>query len=77
MARRDGEWGEAVLTAMIEIYLNPENETNWDELNIDGPAEPSEAVRASVRLLRELPPTPRREVLSCYVLLLWSQHRNI
>jgi len=77
MARRDGEWGEAALTAMIEIYLNPENETNWDELNIDSHVEPSEAVRAADRLLRELPTSPRREVLSCYTLMAYKGRSQI
>ena len=48
MARRDGEFGEEALTHMIEIYLNPENETNWDDLDIDQRAEPSEAVRVGM-----------------------------
>jgi tetratricopeptide repeat protein 21B len=77
MARRDGEWGESALTAMIEIYLNPENETNWDELNIDLHVEPSEAVRAADQLLRELAPSPRREVLSCYTLMAYKGRSQI
>jgi len=32
MARRDPEWGELAVQNMVEIYLNPENETNWDEV---------------------------------------------
>ena len=55
MARRDGEYGEPALRQMIEIFLNPENETNWDNLNVDAPAEPNEAVKAAERLLREMP----------------------
>jgi tetratricopeptide repeat protein 21B len=77
MARRDGEWGEAALTQMIEIYLNPENETNWDELDVDRHIEPSEAVRAADKLLREMPASPRREVLSCYVLMAYKMRNQI
>ena len=76
-ARRDGEWGEAALTHMIQIYINPENETNWDELNVDAPVDPSEAVRAADKLLRELPPSPRREVLACYVLMAYKGRDQI
>ena len=54
-----------------------ENETNWDELNIDTHAEPSDAVRAADRLLRELPPSPRREVLSCYTLMAYKGRTQI
>jgi len=77
MARKDGEWGEAALSNMIEIYLNPENETNWDDLNVDANVEPSEAVRAADKLLREMPPSPRREVLSCYVLMAYKMRNQI
>jgi len=77
-ARRDGEWGAAALTEMISIYLNPENETNWDELDVDAPrAEPSDAVRAAERLLRELPASPRRQVLECYTLMAYKQRHQI
>jgi len=62
---------------MIEIYLNPENETNWDDLNVDMTVEPSDAVRAADKLLRELPPSPRREVLSCYVLMAYKMRNQI
>jgi len=44
------------------MYLNPENETNWDELVLDQATEPSEGVRASEKLLRELPASPRQQV---------------
>ena len=76
LARRDGEWGEAALTSMIEIYLNPENETNWDDLNIDNQVDPSDAVRACDRLLRD-PHSPRREVLSCYTLMAYKGRPQI
>merc|ERR1719181_197213 len=66
MARRDGEWGELAVQNMVEIYLNPENETNWDDLVLDASKEASEEVRAAERLMRELPKSPRAEVLECY-----------
>ena len=74
LARRDGEWGEQAVTLMIEIYLNPENETNWDELELDiNPAsDPGDAVRAAETLLRELTRSPRREVLAAYTLMAYK-----
>jgi len=69
MARRDGEWGEPAVQNMIEIFLNPENETNWDELVLDRTTDPPESVRAAERLLRELSRSPRQQVLECYTLL--------
>jgi len=77
MARRDGEWGDSALRSMVEIYLNPENETNWDNLEVDRPSEPSEGVRAAERLLREMPSSPRREVLACYVLMAYKERNQI
>lgn len=68
-ARREGEWAERALTNMVEVYLNPENETNWDELQLDARHEGNDAVRAAERLLRELPQSPRREVLESYALM--------
>eukprot|EP00741_Cyanophora_paradoxa_P023819 tig00021623_g23008.t1 len=56
LARKDGEWGERALTNMIELYINPDNETLFEEA-VDGPApagkEASENVRAVERLLQE------------------------
>ena len=46
MARRDPEWGELAVQNMVEIYLNPENETNWDEVALDQRSDVPEAVRA-------------------------------
>ena len=47
MARRDPEWGELAVQNMVEIYLNPEHETNWDEVALDQRSDVPEAVRAS------------------------------
>jgi len=77
MARRDAEWGETAVQNMIEIYLNPENETNWDELVLDRGEEPSEAVRASEKLLRELPFSPRQQVLECYTLMCYKTKSHL
>jgi len=77
LARRDAEWGPAAIRNMIEIYLNPENETNWDELVLDEATEPSQAVLASERLLRELPPSPRQQVLECYTLMCYKTKSHL
>jgi len=79
LARRDGEWGEQAVMLMIEIYLNPENETNWDELQLDERpgGDQSEAVRAAEKLLRELPPSPRQAVLECYTLMAYKSKAQL
>lgn len=77
LARRDAEWGPAAIRNMIEIYLNPENETNWDELRLDQATEPSQAVLASERLLHELPPSPRQQVLECYTLMCYKTKSHL
>ena len=79
LARRDGEWGEQAVTMMIEIYLNPENETNWDDLELDerGGGEPGEEVRAAEKLLLELPRSPRLQVLECYTLMAYKAKGHV
>ena len=62
-ARRDAEWGEQALTHMVEIFLNPENETNWDELELASRAENSDAAVAAETLLREMKACPRQAAL--------------
>ena len=66
MARRDPEWGELAVQNMVEIYLNPEHETNWDEVALDQRSDVPEAVRASEKLLQEMPRSPRQQVLEAY-----------
>ena len=68
-ARRDAEWGEQALQHMVEIFLNPENETNWDELELASRAEHSDAAVAVETLLREMRPSPRHAVLEAYALM--------
>ena len=51
---------------MVEIYLNPEHETNWDEVALDQRSDVPEAVRASEKLLQEMPRSPRQQVLEAY-----------
>ena len=46
---------------MVEIYLNPENETNWDDLELDKRQELPEPLRAAEKLLHELPRSPRQQ----------------
>ena len=62
MARRDPEWGELAVQNMVEIYLNPENETNWDEVVLDQRPANQEAVVAAEKLLHEMTRSPRQQV---------------
>ena len=39
LARRDGKWGAPSLMHMIELYLNPDNETMWDDQETEESAE--------------------------------------
>lgn len=61
LVRNDAEWGPDAAQAMIEIYLDPDRETNWDELELASSPQPSDAVRACERLLRELPRSQRQQ----------------
>merc|ERR1719272_2114361 len=77
MARRDPEWGELAVQNMVEIYLNPENETNWDDVALDQRADAPEAVRAAEKLLQEMPRSPRQQVLEAYTLVAYRQKAQI
>lgn len=53
-ARKDSEWGERVLIHMIEIYLNPDNDTFSDQgENVDD-KEYMKGVNSAKELLKEL-----------------------
>jgi tetratricopeptide (TPR) repeat protein len=59
LARRDGEWGRQALTNMIELYLNPDNDTLFGVSALDGAggavnAERMASVKAAEDLLGEL-----------------------
>ncbi|CEG46469.1 Tetratricopeptide TPR1 [Plasmopara halstedii] len=57
-ARRDPEWGERALINMIEIYLNPDNESLWDsghDGTEDNTKEQADNLRIANTLLDELP----------------------
>nr|XP_006812059.1 PREDICTED: tetratricopeptide repeat protein 21B-like [Saccoglossus kowalevskii] len=68
MARKDSDWGQPALENMIEICLNPDNETVGGEVfdNVDGDMSNSTerqdsealAVRTAEKLLKELKPKP-------------------
>ena len=57
MARRDETWGADALVAMIELYLNPNQDGAWDESG-GGPMDESQSnnLSAAVVLLKELKP---------------------
>ncbi|XP_048342202.1 tetratricopeptide repeat protein 21B isoform X1 [Sphaerodactylus townsendi] len=72
-ARKDSDWGQNAIYNMIEICLNPDNETVGGEVfeNLDGDADSSSekqesvqlAVRTAEKLLKELKPqTPQGQV---------------
>merc|ERR1719181_1771889 len=77
MARRDPEWGELAVQNMVEIYLNPENETNWDEVVLDQRPANQEAVVAAEKLLHEMTRSPRQQVLEAYTLVASRQKTAI
>ena len=79
LARRDGKWGAPSLMHMIELYINPDNETLWDDQETE---ESAEAVRVAEKLLRELhgmtdPQSLKYRVLESYQLLATKQKANV
>uniref|UniRef100_A0A7N6FE25 Tetratricopeptide repeat domain 21B n=1 Tax=Anabas testudineus TaxID=64144 RepID=A0A7N6FE25_ANATE len=91
-ARKDNDWGQNAVYNMIEIYLNPDNDTMGGEVfeNLDGEIgnstekQESEqlAVRTAEKLLKELKPqTPgghtQLRILENYCFLATKQKANI
>ncbi|XP_038145708.1 tetratricopeptide repeat protein 21B [Cyprinodon tularosa] len=91
-ARKDNDWGQNALYNMIEILLNPDNETIGGEVfeNLDGEISNSTekqeseqlAVRTAEKLLKEIKPqTPgghvQLRILENYCLLSTKQKANI
>ena len=81
-ARRDSEWGPDALVHMIELYLNPDNDSVWDDKE-SGPLDDTTSENISVAevLLRELEPKARDKrrlsILQNYCLLATRQQKNI
>uniref|UniRef100_A0A673CVP2 Tetratricopeptide repeat domain 21B n=1 Tax=Sphaeramia orbicularis TaxID=375764 RepID=A0A673CVP2_9TELE len=91
-ARKDNDWGQNAVYNMIEIYLNPDNDTMGGEVfeNLEGELgnstekQESEqlAVRTAEKLLKELKPqTPgghlQLRILENYCLLATKQKANV
>lgn len=91
-ARKDNDWGQNAVYNMIEIYLNPDNDTMGGEVfeNLDGEIgnstekQESEqlAVRTAEKLLKELKPqTPgghiQLRILENYCFLATKQKANV
>ncbi|XP_003447380.1 tetratricopeptide repeat protein 21B [Oreochromis niloticus] len=91
-ARKDNDWGQNAVYNMIEIYLNPDNDTVGGELfeTLDGEIgnstekQESEqlAVRTAEKLLKELKPQTQSghvqlRILENYCLLATKQKANI
>uniref|UniRef100_A0A8D3AN31 Tetratricopeptide repeat domain 21B n=1 Tax=Scophthalmus maximus TaxID=52904 RepID=A0A8D3AN31_SCOMX len=91
-ARKDNDWGQNAVYNMIEIFLNPDNDTMGGEVfeNLDGEIgnstekQESEqlAVRTAEKLLKELKPqTPGGHIQLCilenYCFLATKQKANI
>ncbi|KAI8590199.1 hypothetical protein BDZ88DRAFT_415862 [Geranomyces variabilis] len=89
--RKDNEWGERALNHMIEIFLNPDNETLGGEALENATDESSAAgarkgesellaVLTADKLLKELPQSPKSlqtQVLECNALLATKQKTEI
>lgn len=53
-ARVDYDWGKPALFAMVEIYLNIDNDLGWEEANLEGYTGPSEeTIKIAQKLLNE------------------------
>uniref|UniRef100_A0A670YAJ8 Tetratricopeptide repeat protein 21B n=1 Tax=Pseudonaja textilis TaxID=8673 RepID=A0A670YAJ8_PSETE len=91
-ARKDNDWGQNAVYNMIEICLNPDNETIGGEVfehldgDIDGSTEKQESVQLAVRtaekLLKELKPQTAQGhvqlgIMENYCLMATKQKSNV
>jgi tetratricopeptide repeat protein 21B len=81
MARKDNEWGTQALYNMVEIYLNPDNETVWHDDGTEGKlADNGEAVKAAEKLLKEVRSSPlplKHHILECYAMMASKQKGDV
>ncbi|XP_072020597.1 tetratricopeptide repeat protein 21B-like isoform X2 [Amphiura filiformis] len=90
MARKDTDWGDKAVRNMIEICINPDNETlggeTFENMDTDtvSAAEKADseqvAVRTAEKLVKELKPKPgsdQHAILSNYVLMATKSKNNI
>lgn len=58
LARKDGTWGEQALINMIELYLNPDQDSIWEDRENDDKFDEATAghIRVAEELLKELKP---------------------
>ncbi|KAI9346469.1 hypothetical protein BDR26DRAFT_855632 [Obelidium mucronatum] len=88
-ARRDSEWGQESLYNMIEIFLNPDNETMGGDVleaaaDSSGSGDQSDAdilaLLTADKLLKELPQNPksiRTQILECHAWMATKQKSEI
>lgn len=82
-ARKDSEFGTRVLEHMIEIYINPDNEIQLDQVGGAGPEADKEflkSVQSARDLLREIPPmsrTMKHQVLECYTQMVTKNKADV
>lgn len=87
-ARKDSEWGQKALCCMIEICLNPDNDTIGGEVletvDADGGSERAEgemlAIRTAEKLIKDLRPRPgdlRPKILENMALVATKNKANV
>uniref|UniRef100_A0A8C2QYJ1 Tetratricopeptide repeat domain 21B n=1 Tax=Capra hircus TaxID=9925 RepID=A0A8C2QYJ1_CAPHI len=83
-ARKDSDWGQNALYNMIEICLNPDNETVGGEVfeNLDKQESVQLAVRTAEKLLKELKPQTvqgqvQLRIMENYCLMATKQKSNV
>ncbi|KAJ3030267.1 UNVERIFIED_CONTAM: Tetratricopeptide repeat protein 21B [Siphonaria sp. JEL0065] len=88
-ARRDSEWGQESLYNMVEIFLNPDNETMGGDVleaaaDSSGSGDQSDAdilaLLTADKLIKELPQNPksiRTQILECHAWMATKQKAEI
>lgn len=79
LARKDSEWGTPSLYAMVEIYLNPENENLWEDAPEGRQTDNTDGIRAASQLLSEVRGRrgAKHTVLEAYTLMASKQKADV
>eukprot|EP00906_Rhabdomonas_costata_P037365 RCo052578 len=73
---KDGQWSVRCIVAMIEIYLNPDNDNIWEDAETTG-VDVTENVKTAEKLLKEVTDRNKKALLEAYCLIATKRKENM
>eukprot|EP00670_Eutreptiella_braarudii_P008758 CAMPEP_0174315836 /NCGR_PEP_ID=MMETSP0810-20121108/6540_1 /TAXON_ID=73025 ORGANISM="Eutreptiella gymnastica-like, Strain CCMP1594" /NCGR_SAMPLE_ID=MMETSP0810 /ASSEMBLY_ACC=CAM_ASM_000659 /LENGTH=1295 /DNA_ID=CAMNT_0015425331 /DNA_START=10 /DNA_END=3898 /DNA_ORIENTATION=- len=72
---KDGQWSEQCIISMIEVYLNPDNDNIWGDM--DEKVDVTENVKTAEKLLKEVTDRNKKALLEAYCLIASKKKENM